>query len=281
MKPSKDYEYIAELKAKELVETVGVDSIPVNLEMYTDHFDIEIVRSPLSPKEAGNLFTKEGKKILLVNSTELYERQRFTLAHEVSHVLLEHSFGPAGRKLLTQDINRYTGKSREEKLADVCAAELLMPQKFFEGDVKKTDLGFQWIRELASKYEASLTSTGLRYARFNPLPCAFVIVDDKKKVHYVKGSQSFKEDGSFINIGKQVDTRTVAYDIFDDDDTLEGSFPIDVDAWLDEYRGKQEKIYEESIFLREFNRVLTLLWYDTDDDVEVDEITGDLKFKRK
>jgi len=74
---------------------------------------------------------------------------------------------------------------------------------------------------------------------------------------------------------------TVAHDLFDDDGALEGSFPIAIDDWLDEYRGKQEKIYEESISLREFNRVLTLLWYDTDDDVEVDEITGDLKFKRK
>ena len=282
MKPGRDYEYLAELKARELVQRVGINFIPVDLNKYADSLGIDIQVVPLREEVSGRLFKDAGKWKIFVNSIHITPRQRFTVAHEISHLLLEEFTESAEREILARNLNQYSGKTKEEILCDISAAELLMPEKLFEPDVRKSDIGFDWIRKLADRYQSSLTSTGLRYAQYSPFPCALVIIEDKV-VTYVKGSKRFKEDRSFIEIEKTVDSRTVAFDLFDDE-PLEGSFGIAIDAWLETYYGKQEKIYEDSIFIAEFNQVLSLLWYldeEYDDDTDDLELDGTLKFQRR
>lgn len=83
---------------------------------------ITIVKYPMSSRISG-MCTKEKRDIVIcINSTTSYGRQRFTLAHELYHVLYEEDMQRA-----ICDMNMNGDKSESEREADQFASYLLMP----------------------------------------------------------------------------------------------------------------------------------------------------------
>ena len=99
---------------------------------------ITIVRYPLSSRISG-MCTKENEDIVIcINSTTSYGRQRFTLAHELYHVLYEEDM-----QRVICDMSMNGNKSESEKEADKFASYLLMPYDAlleYEHDKTKWDL---------------------------------------------------------------------------------------------------------------------------------------------
>ncbi len=83
---------------------------------------ITIVRYPMSSRISG-MCTKENEDIVIcINSLTSYGRQRFTLAHELYHVLYEEDM----RRVIC-DMSMNEDKSESEREADQFASYLLMP----------------------------------------------------------------------------------------------------------------------------------------------------------
>lgn len=83
---------------------------------------ITIVKYPMSSRISG-MCTKEGQDfIICINSNTSYGRQRFTLAHELYHVLYEDNF-----KQVICEIGMNNERAASEKEADIFASYLLMP----------------------------------------------------------------------------------------------------------------------------------------------------------
>ena len=83
---------------------------------------ITIVRYPMSSRISG-MCAKENEDIIIcINSTTSYGRQRFTLAHELYHVLYEENM-----KRVICEMSMSGDKSESEKEADQFASYLLMP----------------------------------------------------------------------------------------------------------------------------------------------------------
>lgn len=83
---------------------------------------ITIVKYPLSSRISG-MCTKEKEDIIIcINSTTSYGRQRFTLAHELYHVLYEENM-----QRVICDMSMNSDKSESEREADQFASYLLMP----------------------------------------------------------------------------------------------------------------------------------------------------------
>lgn len=83
---------------------------------------ITVVKYPMSPRISG-MCTKENKDIVIcINSTTSYGRQRFTLAHELYHVLYEEDM-----QRVICDMSMNGDKAESEKEADQFASYLLMP----------------------------------------------------------------------------------------------------------------------------------------------------------
>ncbi len=83
---------------------------------------ITIVKYPMSSRISG-MCTKENEDIIIcINSTSSYGRQRFTLAHELYHVLYENDM-----QRVICDMSMNDNKSESEKEADQFASYLLMP----------------------------------------------------------------------------------------------------------------------------------------------------------
>lgn len=282
-------ESLALARTRRFIREAGVTSVPVDLDLYLRRFRAQCAYSDsLTDIESGRTIPlPDGSYRLIINANHVEDRQRFTIAHEVAHLILEEFATASEKRVLTDTLNRYTGKSEEERICDLCAAELLMPEAFIKAEVENLDMGFERVRVLAKKYKASLTSCGLRFAEFSLYDCALIISEDGF-IRYVKPSPEFRERGNFITIGKKVEEETYAYDIFKSsgDKEFEGKNRIPSTSWLDSYRKTPEICFEDSIFLKEWNQVLSLVWLEHEEDEEFEyeeegEMDGVLRFKKR
>lgn len=73
-------------------------------------------------------------KVIIVGSSEEYEHQRFIIAHELGHYLIDYIGSPESKDpgmLFSRAYPKQNHQSDEELRADRFAAELLMPSKIF------------------------------------------------------------------------------------------------------------------------------------------------------
>jgi Zn-dependent peptidase ImmA (M78 family) len=147
------------LKAREFVKKAGIKQIPADIQQYLNVANAELsVKFDLKDSEAGRTIPLSDRYIIEVNGRHTPERQRFTVLHEIGHIILELPSSHSD-EVSIESLHRYKSRPTEEIWCDVFAAECLLPYHFFREDVGKTDPGMDAIRGLAAKYEASLIST--------------------------------------------------------------------------------------------------------------------------
>ena len=83
---------------------------------------ITIVKYPMTSNISGMCTREDEDIVICINSTTSYGRQRFTLAHELYHVLYEENM-----QRVICDMSMSEEKSESEREADQFASYLLMP----------------------------------------------------------------------------------------------------------------------------------------------------------
>ncbi|WP_283775029.1 ImmA/IrrE family metallo-endopeptidase [Brachybacterium equifaecis] len=80
---------IARQQAKSLLETAWDGEFPVKLGGISQTLDAEVLHDHLPPELSGFIVKREGEDTvhIMLNSTESTERQRFTWAHELGHLI--------------------------------------------------------------------------------------------------------------------------------------------------------------------------------------------------
>ncbi len=103
---------------------------------------------------SGELHKFKGGYRIVCSSDQPRSRQRFTVAHELAHVILDRT-------------GRNAPKSGDdvERICDILATECLMPTSEFESRVP-TDLTLRNISSLADTFQTSLMATAIRCAEF-------------------------------------------------------------------------------------------------------------------
>jgi Zn-dependent peptidase ImmA (M78 family) len=177
------------LKARGFVNEVNPTGFRFPVKAYVDHIqDTLKVDHSLGPDEDGwSAMKPNGKYGICVNGNQSGERQRFTVCHELAHIILglpsEHGSGPSWS---------YAKRSPNEILCDVFAAELLLPYKLFKPLVDKSEYSLAAIDVLADQFEASTMATGSRFASMARWPCAFVL-SEQGKVRYSARSRALRD----------------------------------------------------------------------------------------
>lgn len=258
-------EFTAVLRARELIRAAGIKSVPVNIDKYLSLGKIQaVVRidNNLSEDEAGSCTIISGRRVIFVNGRHSPERQRFTILHELGHIVLgivsSHS-----AKTKTSDLISYRKKPKEEILCDIFAAELLLPEHLFHHDVAKVPVGFDSIEKLSTIYEASLTSTGSRFAVVNEEPCAFILAEDGR-VRYVSYSRAIRERKGWISVGLPVPENTLTSSKLNGVGN-EGPIEIEAYRWLESEKNHARYILEDVRLLPHWKQSLTLIWFEDTD----------------
>lgn len=156
-------------KARELLETAGVRDAPVPVDDLARQAGAEISFEPFDDGVVdGMLMRQSGRTIIGVNALNARVRQRFTIAHELGHLVLhpQHEFHVDKRYTVRfRNDNSSTGEDPAEVEANQFAAELLMPRDFVDRDwaALPDDLDIETaIAQLARRYGVSVQAMTIR-----------------------------------------------------------------------------------------------------------------------
>ena len=139
---------LAKTLARNLIRDAKIKTAPVSLQRVIEHlqgsYDLEVRRMDVSGKVSGLIVICRDLDsefaTIGFNSNHPWCRRRFTIAHEIGHLLLNHTC---------------TGKQNDgthyETEANVFASELLVPR----GLIKKDFARLQDARELSKLYRVS------------------------------------------------------------------------------------------------------------------------------
>jgi Zn-dependent peptidase ImmA (M78 family) len=157
------------IRAQQVLAELGIKSPPTPLEKIAKAQGALIRYAPLDDELSGMVYIKDGVPIIGVNSLHHPNRQRFTIAHELGHLLLhrvklsnevhvDKEFSAFEGIRLNRDAKSTMGTEDIEIEANQFAAELLMPRAFIEEALtgKQFDIDNEKpIEDLAKKFRVS------------------------------------------------------------------------------------------------------------------------------
>ena len=247
----------AAMKARKFIAEVGMSALSVLVDRYAGYIGGTVTPETLGEQEdAWSVRLPNGKYQICVNCAHNSRRQRFSVCHEVAHVVLEI---PADHSAPSWS---YARRSPGEIACDVFAADLLLPYKLFKPRVDAADMGLAAISELADEFDASLISTGSRFATFSRGLCAFVLAEEGK-VRYCARSTSLRSAGAWVKPGSLLPADTLS-DRARRGDVTRRAEEVEPDQWFEDWE-KDGSLYEDVRHLHQWDQTLTLLWFDDED----------------
>lgn len=185
------------LKAKELLEEIGFDDIS-NLSMDTlvSGLGATLILEPLKNSD-GKIIRGNFKTLIKVNSEIPYEeKMRFTIAHEIGHLLLHDKLDLEVHNDNDNTLNWFKSTEQQAKKgiqeweANDFASELLMPEESIRKFVERKKFSPELIKQISIYFNTSLTSVAYRLLSLNIYPF-FVVSIHNGKVSYWSRSESF------------------------------------------------------------------------------------------
>lgn len=113
---------------------------------------------------AGTSTKTEYGWIIVLRGSDVMVRQRFTLAHEIKHILDDSLIDLSGG--LYPPLAGYSAHDRTERICDRFAGALLMPKALLRAD---WDDGLQDIAKLAKRYDVSRRAMDVRLSQLGLL----------------------------------------------------------------------------------------------------------------
>ncbi len=151
-----------------LLQEQRVHKPPVPVETIARRLGAEVRYSPFEGDISGGVFRDESRVTIGVNSLDHPNRQRFTVAHEIGHMLLhkgkEVHIDRTFRINLRDDASSQA-VDPEEIEANRFAAELLMPEAMLVRDLHGQGIDLESeedLRRLAARYRVSVQALTFR-----------------------------------------------------------------------------------------------------------------------
>jgi hypothetical protein len=280
-------EFAVVTKAREFVRKISPTGIPVRVEAYVEEVGAILrPQTDLGPDEPGWSFCNGGKHYICVNADDRQERQRFTICHELAHIVLglksEHNALPWWS---------YAKRPPAEVLCDVFAAELMLPYGLFRPVAEEAAVDMGSVEDLADRFLASITATGSRFAAVVTAPCAFVL-SEQGKVRYASRSNALRDANAWIQ--PRIDLpRGSASEKVRAGATYCGPERVDADIWFSDWE-RGGVLLEEVKYSPQWDQTLTLLSFEHDEvppakrelredeeELGLEELDGNLRWPSK
>ena len=279
-----------QLRARAFVAGVDTTNIQSDLSTYVNAADAKLRNEELKEGESGFTVTSSnGQHVITVNSLESEERQRFTVCHEIAHIILglpsQHAELPSWS---------YAKRDPNEVMCDIFAAELLMPYKMWKDKVPKEEPSAAVIEHMAKEFRTSFPAAASRFANLADFPCAFVTME-RGMVRYAARSTPLRHTRAWISPKSPIPAGSVAHRLRADGVSRIETDRVAQDVWFENWERGLD-LYEIARHYKQFDTTVALLWFSAEDfpEVEVDrfgarvaddgglaELTGDLPWPGK
>jgi Zn-dependent peptidase ImmA (M78 family) len=281
-------ELVAIGRARKLVGSIA--SPPVDVEaLIVAHAMVFKESDRLEPGEAGNTVTKGGITYIIVNKNDDPFRRRFTALHELAHNVLDlpsrHANG-----VPSNELERFSGRPKEEKICDVFAAECLVPAHLIRPLIENTPFSVELLRELTKKFQASRQCIASSYARNSKELVAYAYAEGGK-IQHVISSAALRSVGIFVQGGmlpsSSAASKAIAFE------TEFESEELDASDWSSSDIANHYACYEEALFVPAWKQTHSLLSFEEvtsnfrnaeaadDNDGLLAELTGHLPWPKR
>ena len=181
-------------------------------------------------------------------------RKRFTICHEIAHFILP-GHGVEGCVCKSEDIDSYRKAAPDYEIeANAFASELLLPYKELAPVIQRKKATIALAKDIAASFGSSLTAACLKSVDVTDEQCAFIYSVDRS-IKWFHRNETFWH---YIR-GGELGSESLAAQLFKGT-TREQDGAVPADAWLDDERLPSDAtIWEDSIFLPDYNSVLTIL----------------------
>ena len=160
---------LAKKKAEELIKKACIVGAPVPLGKIAQLVNAKVQYEPFTGGLSGLMHRNlDGTATIGINVAHAPVRRRFTLAHEIGHVVLhsdEQLHVDQAFPIAFRDEDSGLGTHEIEIEANQFAASLLMPEAFLRQDVFSTEADHDFelvISALAKKYKVSVQAMSIR-----------------------------------------------------------------------------------------------------------------------
>lgn len=175
---------IEQLAKELLIETDCYSYPPINVDQIASRKGIEVVPFAFGKDICGMLITENGNSTIGVNKDNGFKRQRFTIAHELGHYVLEHQrngmFVDTPERYFTmfnfRNAASSTGELVQEREANAFAAALLMPEELIlrviddlRDQINIREESDDIVERLADMFKVSTQAMGFRLSNLNTL----------------------------------------------------------------------------------------------------------------
>lgn len=161
-----------EQKAMQILAACGQLTVPVDVEKVATHLKASIVEEDLDDDVSGALVISNDVPVIAVNKNHSTNRKRFTVAHEIGHLVLhsesQEVFVDRSAVFFRNNVASY-GVDKNEVAANNFAAALLMPRAHLLSALQSVDeaLTSIHIKKLANSFGVSEQAMSVRLARLD------------------------------------------------------------------------------------------------------------------
>lgn len=280
-------EFTAELRARALLKTFPALAFPVPLDVYLQHVNAKVSEDgAMGLGEDGCMMSHKGRHEITVNARHSEKRKRFTICHEIGHIVLDLLSDHGG------SAGTYERRPLNEVCCDVFAAELLLPVQLFKPVLDDMILSVETLTLLSDAFDASYFATGSRAVALSREPAAFVI-SHGGVIKYAFRSVPLRQSNVWVSCGGRLPEGSQSRAVRDDC-AAQGRLEHDADMWFEAESGAT--VYEEAVHDASRDLTMTLLVCEADeppvrieheaihrdeDDVLLAPLDGVLKFRGK
>lgn len=162
---------LARTAAEKLIERLGIQAAPVDVESIASMLGLHIVAEDLGSDISGLLVSRDGSASIAVRRTDPPNRRRFTIAHEIGHFVLRHHVqrnelvhADRHEQVIYRSPRASEGLDPVEVQANQFAASLLMPARFVRDKVEQLEKPFSEadVKALATEFRVSEQAMTIR-----------------------------------------------------------------------------------------------------------------------
>ncbi|SCK42581.1 Predicted Zn peptidase [Variovorax sp. HW608] len=246
------------MHARRFMAGLDLSLIAQDLSVYTKKVQAKLRKEELEPGESGYTLTKrDGSSVIIVNERERLERQRFSICHEVAHIVLElksdHRDTPSWS---------YAKRDENEIACDIFAAELLMPLDAFKRDADQEPPSFQLVERLRGQYVVSFAACASRLAAVSDYPCAFVTMN-ARVIRHASRSKALRDLRAWIVPKSPIPQGSVAQRLVRDEEWSGEDDAVPQDVWFQDWP-KGYDLIELAKHYPSYEETFSLLWFEQD-----------------
>jgi hypothetical protein len=265
-------------KARAFIAKVDVSNIREDLSPYVTAANAKVKKEELGEGESGYTITKpNGKHIITVSSLETDERQRFTICHEIAHIVL--SLGIESRRGAVLVLCQAT--SERDRLRHVCCGTAdALSAVALRCSQRRTLPGThptygRLVRHIVPCRSIEICQSQRR------MPCAFVTME-RGAVRYAARSTVLRQAGAWISPRSVIPVGSVAHRIRSSGNSATETGEVSQDVWFDNWE-KGLDLWELSRHYALTDTTISLLWFDSDDlpEVEVSRFGKRIRGRRR